>query len=98
MTILVTGGAGYLPLVLDNLKIQTNVIEAAWRSGYGACCFWAAAASTPSCPDQPIREKAMLTGPLEPTNSQVVPALIRRFYEAAETQARAWAKAKPAKP
>ena len=32
MTILVTGGAGYLPLVLDNLKIHTNVIEAAWRS------------------------------------------------------------------
>jgi hypothetical protein len=39
MTILVTGGGAYLPLVLDNLKIQTNVIEAAWRSGYGACCF-----------------------------------------------------------
>ena len=89
MTILVAGGAGYLPLVLDNLKIQTNVIEAAWRSGYGACCFWAAAASTPSFPDQPIREKAMLTGPVEPTISHVLSALIRRFHEAAETQAKA---------
>ena len=25
--------------LLDNLKIQTNVIETAWRRGCGACCF-----------------------------------------------------------
>ena len=36
----------------------------------------------------------MLTGPVEPTISHVVSALIRRFYEAAETQARATARAK----
>ena len=30
--------------LLDNLKIQTHVIENAWRSGCGACCFLVAVA------------------------------------------------------
>jgi nucleoside-diphosphate-sugar epimerase len=79
--------------MLDNLKIQTNVIEAAWRSGVRRLLFLGSSCIYPKFAEQPIREKAMLTGPLEPTNSHVVPALIRRFHEAAETQARARAKA-----
>ena len=49
--------------LLDNLKIQTNVIEAAWRSGYGACCFWAAAASTPSLLTSRSARKPCSLGP-----------------------------------
>ncbi len=36
--------------------------------GPGVCCFWAAAASIPKFAEQPIREEALLTGALEPTN------------------------------
>ena len=52
----------------DNLRIQTNVISAAYRHGtrklvfLGSCCIY------PKVTPQPIREDALLTGPLEPTN------------------------------
>ena len=32
--------------LLDNLRIETQVIEAAWRAGARGCYFWAAAAFT----------------------------------------------------
>ena len=117
--------------LLDNLKIQTNVIETAWRSGVRRLLFLGSSCIYPKFAEQPIREEAMLTGPLEPTNewyaiakitgiklcealrrqhgfdaisliptnlygpgdnyhptnSHVLPALIRRFHEAAEAQA-----------
>jgi GDP-L-fucose synthase len=44
----------------ENLIIEANLIEAAWRCG--ASCIY------PRLADQPIREDALLTGPLEPTN------------------------------
>ena len=116
--------------LLDNLKIQTNVIETAWRSGVRRLLFLGSSCIYPKLADQPIREEALLTGPLEPTNewyaiakitgiklcealrrqhgfdaislmptnlygpgdnyhpenSHVLPALIRRFHEAAEAQ------------
>ena len=115
--------------LLENLKIQTNVIETAWSFGVrrllflGSCIY-------PKFAEQPIKEEA-LTGDLEPTNewcaiakiagiklcealrkqhgfdaislmptnlyglgdnyhpdnSHVLPALIRRFHEAAEANA-----------
>jgi GDP-L-fucose synthase len=34
--------------IRDNLAIQTNVIHSAHRVACSGCCFWAAAASTPS--------------------------------------------------
>ena len=52
----------------DNLRIQSNVIGAAYRHGarklvfLGSCCIY------PKVTPQPIREDALLTGPLEPTN------------------------------
>ena len=114
--------------LLDNLKIQTNVIETAWRSGVRRLLFLGSSCIYPKFAEQPIREEALLTGALEPTNewyaiakiaglklcaalrcqhgfdaislmptnlygpgdnyhptnSHVLPALIRRFHEAAE--------------
>ena len=118
--------------LLDNLKIETNVIETAWRSGVRRLLFLGSSCIYPKLAEQPIREEALLTGALEPTNewyaiakiaglklcaalrcqhgfdaislmptnlygpgdnyhptnSHVLPALIRRFHEAAEANAR----------
>jgi len=54
--------------LLDNLKIQTNVIETAWRSGLRRLLFLGSSCIYPKLSEQPIREEALLTGPLEPTN------------------------------
>jgi len=114
--------------LLENLKIQTNVIEAAWRAGVRRLLFLGSSCIYPKFAEQPIREESLLTGPLEPTNecyaiakitgiklcqalrrqhgfdaislmptnlygpgdnyhpsnSHVLPALIRRFHEATE--------------
>jgi GDP-L-fucose synthase len=115
--------------LLENLKIQTHVIEMAWRSGVRRLLFLGSSCIYPKFAEQPIKEEALLTGPLEPTNewyaiakiagiklcealrkqygfdaislmptnlygpgdnyhpinSHVLPALIRRFHEAAES-------------
>jgi len=114
--------------LLENLKIQTHVIETAWRTGVRRLLFLGSSCIYPKFAEQPIREEALLTGALEPTNawyaiakitgiklcaalrqqhgfdaislmptnlygpgdnyhptnSHVLPALIRRFHEAAE--------------
>jgi GDP-L-fucose synthase len=114
--------------LLENLKIQTHVIETAWRCGVRRLLFLGSSCIYPKFAQQPIREEALLTGALEPTNewyaiakitgiklgqalrqqhgfdaislmptnlygpgdnyhptnSHVLPALIRRFHEAAE--------------
>jgi GDP-L-fucose synthase len=54
--------------LLDNLKIQTHVIEAAWRSGVRRLLFLGSSCIYPKFAAQPIREEALLTGSLEPTN------------------------------
>jgi GDP-L-fucose synthase len=54
--------------LLDNLKIQTNVIETAWRAGVWRLLFLCSSCIYPKLAEQPIREEALLTGPLEPTN------------------------------
>ena len=132
--------------LLDNLKIQTNLIETAWRSGVRRLLFLGSSCIYPKFAEQPIREEALLTGPLEPTNewyaiakitgiklcealrrqhgfdaislmptnlygpgdnyhptnSHVLPALIRRFHEASErpeqglgTQVSCWGTGTP---
>jgi GDP-L-fucose synthase len=114
--------------LLENLKIQTHVIETAWRQGVKRLLFLGSSCIYPKFAEQPIREESLLTGSLEPTNewyaiakitgiklcaalrlqhgfdaislmptnlygpgdnyhptnSHVLPALIRRFHEAAE--------------
>jgi len=52
----------------DNLLIQTNVIDAAWRAGVEKLCFLGSSCIYPKLAPQPMREDALLTGPLEPTN------------------------------
>ena len=54
--------------LLDNLKIQTHVIETAWRSGVRRLLFLGSSCIYPRLAEQPIQEEALLTGPLEPTN------------------------------
>jgi len=117
--------------LLENLKIQTHVIETAWRSGVRRLLFLGSSCIYPKFAEQPIREESLLTGALEPTNewyaiakitgiklcealrrqhgfdaislmptnlygpgdnyhptnSHVLPALIRRFHEAAKAKA-----------
>jgi len=54
--------------LLQNLKIQNNVIESAWRTGTKRLLFLGSSCIYPrDCP-QPIKEEYLLTGPLEPTN------------------------------
>ncbi len=114
--------------LLENLKIQNHVIESAWRLGVRRLLFLGSSCIYPKFAAQPIREEALLSGALEPTNewyaiakitgiklcaalrqqhgfdaiclmptnlygpgdnyhptnSHVLPALIRRFHEATE--------------
>jgi GDP-L-fucose synthase len=52
----------------DNLLMQDNVIDAAYRSGTGKFVFLGSSCIYPRMAAQPIREDSLLTGPLEPTN------------------------------
>jgi len=114
--------------IYDNLAIQTNVIDAAYRNGTRKLLFLGSSCVYPRLAPQPITEASLLTGPLEPTNewyalakiagikmceayrkqygfnsisvmptnlygpednfdltsSHVLPALLRKFHEAAE--------------
>jgi GDP-L-fucose synthase len=54
--------------IRDNLQIQVNVIDAAWRNGVKKLCFLGSSCIYPKLAPQPMREDALLTGPLEPTN------------------------------
>lgn len=128
--------------LLDNLKIQNNLIESAWRSQVRRFLFLGSSCIYPKFAPQPIVEDSLLSGPLEPTNewyaiakitgiklchalriqhgfdavslmptnlygpgdnyhptnSHVLPALIRRFYEAHQSGAsvvRCWGSGNP---
>jgi GDP-L-fucose synthase len=52
----------------ENLQIQTNVIDAAYRAGVKKLLFLGSSCIYPKFAPQPIREDSLLTGPLEPTN------------------------------
>jgi GDP-L-fucose synthase len=52
----------------DNLVIQTNVIHAAHMSGVDRLLFLGSSCIYPKLAEQPMREDALLTGVLEPTN------------------------------
>jgi len=54
--------------IRDNLQIQTNVIDAAWRAGARKLLFLGSSCIYPRDAPQPMAEDALLTGPLEPTN------------------------------
>lgn len=117
--------------IRDNLQIQTNVIDSAYRHGVTKLLFLGSSCIYPKFATLPIVEDQLLTGPLEPTNdayaiakiagikmcqaykkqygfdaisamptnlygpndnfdlqsAHVLPALIRRFHEAKESNA-----------
>lgn len=52
----------------ENLAIQTNVIDAAYRHGTRKLLFLGSSCIYPKNAPQPMREDCLLTGPLEPTN------------------------------
>ena len=52
----------------DNLVIETNIIKAAYDNAVEKLLFLGSSCIYPKHADQPIREDALLTGPLEPTN------------------------------
>ena len=62
--------------ILENLKIQTNVIELAWRNGVKGLQFLGSSCIFPRLAPQPIKESLLLTGPLEPTNEMYAIAKI----------------------
>jgi GDP-L-fucose synthase len=54
--------------IYQNLMVQANVIEAAFRNGVQKLLFLGSSCIYPRLAPQPMREDALLTGPLEPTN------------------------------
>jgi GDP-L-fucose synthase len=52
----------------DNLAIATNVIEASRRTGVAKLLFLGSSCIYPRLAPQPMPERCLLTGPLEPTN------------------------------
>jgi GDP-L-fucose synthase len=54
--------------IRDNLLMQDNVIDSAYRSGVGKFLFLGSSCVYPKLAPQPIKEEYLLTGPLEPTN------------------------------
>ncbi|MBV9488552.1 MAG: GDP-L-fucose synthase [Verrucomicrobia bacterium] len=54
--------------LLHNLEIQNNVISASYETGVRKLLFLGSSCIYPKFAEQPIREDALLAGPLEPTN------------------------------
>ncbi len=54
--------------IFENLVIETNVIDAAWRTGVEKLLFLGSSCIYPKLALQPMSEDALLTGPLESTN------------------------------
>ena len=62
--------------IYDNLMIQANVINAAYRQGVKKLLFLGSSCIYPKHAPQPMREEYLLTGPLEPTNESYAVAKI----------------------
>ena len=54
--------------IYENLMIQTNIINSAYRAGVKNLIFLGSSCIYPKFSKQPIKEKYLLTSPLEPTN------------------------------
>jgi len=52
----------------DNLMIQNNIIDAAYRAGVKKLMFLGSSCIYPKLAPQPLKEDSLLTGELEPTN------------------------------
>jgi GDP-L-fucose synthase len=67
------GGIGYnkqcpADFIRENLQIQTNVIDAAYRNGCKKLLFLGSACIYPKHAPVPIKEEYLMSGPLEETN------------------------------
>jgi len=62
--------------IRQNLQVQTNVIDAAHRSGVSRLLFLGSSCIYPRLAAQPMTEDALMTGPLEPTNEAYAVAKI----------------------
>ena len=54
--------------ILENIKIQTNIIENSWKIGVKKFLFLGSSCIYPKLAKQPLKEEYLLTGQLEPTN------------------------------
>ena len=54
--------------LLDNLKIQNNVIESSWKTGVKRLLFLGSSCIYPKFSKQPIKEEYLLSGSLESSN------------------------------
>jgi len=54
--------------IYENLMVQANVVDAAFRNGVKKLLFLGSSCIYPRMAAQPMREDALLTGVLEPTN------------------------------
>jgi len=54
--------------IYENLMIEANVVDAAFRNGVKKLLFLGSSCIYPKLAPQPMREGALLTGTLEPTN------------------------------
>jgi GDP-L-fucose synthase len=60
----------------DNVRIQTNVLDAAHATGVERLVFLGSSCIYPKLAEQPIKESSLLTGALEPTNEAYAVAKI----------------------
>lgn len=54
--------------LFENLQIQNNLIHEGWKAGVKKLLFLGSSCIYPKMAPQPMREEALLSGPLEPTN------------------------------
>lgn len=54
--------------IYENLVIESNIIHSAYQAGVKKLLFLGSSCIYPKLADQPMREDALLTGTLEPTN------------------------------
>lgn len=62
--------------IYDNLMVQSNVIDAAFRNGVRKLLFLGSSCIYPKLAPQPMSESSLLTGLLEPTNEPYAVAKI----------------------
>ncbi len=82
----------------ENLRIQTNVMDAALEFGTERLLFLGSSCIYPKFAEQPIREDSLLTGHLEPTNDAYAIAKIAgilRVQAVRRQSGRPWISAMP---
>ncbi len=74
--------------ILENLKIQINIIETAWKKNIKKLLFLGSSCIYPKYSSQPIKEEELLKGYLEPTNEPYAIAKIAglKLCQALNTQ------------